>query len=208
MLRKFFSTVAVGSLFVGGLAASHLAFAQPGADGPRGPRGGMMMQADANKDGKISKAELTTALDARFARMDVDKDGQLPSKDRDLKRQQRMDERFTKLDTDKNGQLSKTELAAGHEARADKRADMGKGEGRMGKGHHRGMMRYGGKGGAMGDANKDGTVTKAEFTAGAMAMFDKADTNKDGFVTADEMKAGRQAMRGAWKDRKAPPAQN
>jgi len=69
-------------------------------------------------------------------------------------------------------------------------------------------MRHGGKGGAMGDANKDGAVTKAEFTAGAMAMFDKADTNKDGFVTADEMKAGRQAMRGAWKDRKAPPAQN
>ena len=208
MLRQFFTTVAVGSLFVGGLAATHVAFAQPGADGPRGPRGGMMMQADANKDGKISKAELTTALDARFARMDVDKDGQLTSKDRDLKRQQRMDERFAKLDTDKNGQLSKTELAAGHDARADKRAEMGKGEGRMGKGHHRGMMRHGGKGGAMGDANKDGAVTKAEFTAGAMAMFDKADTNKDGFVTADEMKAGRQAMRGAWKDRKAPPAQN
>ena len=118
MLRQFFTTVAVGSLFVGGLAATHVAFAQPGADGPRGPRGGMMMQADANKDGKISKAELTTALDARFARMDVDKDGQLTSKDRDLKRQQCMDERFAKLDTDKNGQLSKTELAAGHDARA------------------------------------------------------------------------------------------
>ncbi|WP_300112054.1 calcium-binding protein [Sphingobium sp.] len=209
MLRQFFTTVAVGSLFVGGLAATHVAFAQPGADGPRGPRGGMMMQADANKDGKISKAELTAALDARFARMDVDKDGQLTSKDRDLKRQQRMDERFARLDTDKNGQLSKAELAAGQQARADKRAEMGKGEGgrHMGKRHHRGMMGHGGKGGAMGDANKDGTVTKAEFTAGALAMFDRADSNKDGYVTADEMKAGRQAMRAAWKDRKAS-AQN
>ena len=55
--------------------------------------------------------------------------------------------------------------------------------------------------------NKDGTITKAEFTAGAMAMFDRADSNKDGYVTADEMKAGRQAMRAAWKDRKAS-AQN
>lgn len=27
MIRKFFGTVALGSLFVGGLAASHLAFA-------------------------------------------------------------------------------------------------------------------------------------------------------------------------------------
>lgn len=206
MLRQFFTTVAVGSLFVGGLAATHVASAQPGADGPRGPRGGMMMHADADKDGKISKAELTTALDARFAKMDVDKDGQLTSKDRDLKRQQRMDERFARLDTDKNGQLSKAELAAGQQARAEKRAEMGKGEGRrhMGKRHHRGMMRHGG---AMGDANKDGTVTKAEFTAGALAMFDRADSNKDGYVTADEMKAGRPAMRAAWKDRKAS-AQN
>ena len=34
MLRKFFSTVAVGSLFVGGLAASHLAFASPAPMAP------------------------------------------------------------------------------------------------------------------------------------------------------------------------------
>mgnify|MGYP005636123675 CR=1 FL=1 len=58
----------------------------------------------------------------------------------------------------------------------------------------------------MADANKDGTITKAEFTAGAMAMFDRADSNKDGYVTADEMKAAHQAMRSQWKDRKAPPA--
>ena len=48
MLRKFFTTVAVGSLFVGGLAATHVAFAQDGGPGPRGMRGGPMMMADAN----------------------------------------------------------------------------------------------------------------------------------------------------------------
>lgn len=208
MLRKFFTTVAVGSLFVGGLAATHLAYAQPDAQGGagRGPRGGMMAQADTNKDGKISKAEMTAALDARFAKMDVDGDGQLTQKDRDLKRQQRMDERFAALDTDKNGEVSKAEYDAGRQARAEKRAEgraeAGKPEGRgrdrgWDGGHHRGpgrdMMR-GGMG--LGDANKDGAVTKAEFTAGALAMFDKADTNKDGFVTADEMKAARPQMRG------------
>ncbi len=199
MLRQFFSTVAAGSLFVGGIAATHVAFAQPGADGPRG---GMMMQADANKDGKISKAEFTAALDARFAKMDVDGDGQLTSKDRDLMREQRMDERFSRLDTDKNGELSKDELAAGQQARADKRAEMGKGDAGRSKRHHRGMMGRGTMGG-FADANKDGAITKAEFTTGALAMFDRMDSNKDGFVTADEMKAARQAMRGAWKDRKA-----
>jgi hypothetical protein len=55
------------------------------------------------------------------------------------------------------------------------------------------MMR-GGPG--FGDANKDGAVTRAEYMAGPLAMFDKADTNKDGFVTADELKAARPQMRG------------
>jgi hypothetical protein len=214
MLRKFFTTVAVGSLFVGGLAASHLAFAQPGPDARHGgPRGGMMMMADANKDGKISKAELTASLEARFAKMDVDKDGQITQKDRDALRQQRQDARFTMLDTDRNGQISKAEFAAGHQARADKRAEKraeaGKpGERGWGKGHHRGPGRGGPGGfgpGGLGDANKDGTMTKAEFMARPIAMFDKADANKDGFVTADEMKAARQTMRAEWKERKGPP---
>ena len=77
MLRNFFATVAVGSLFVGGLAASHLAFAQDGGPGPRGMRGGPMMMADANKDGTITKAELTASLEARFAQLDANKDGKL-----------------------------------------------------------------------------------------------------------------------------------
>ncbi|MCP1471546.1 Ca2+-binding EF-hand superfamily protein [Sphingobium sp. OAS761] len=213
MIRKFMTTVAVGSLFVGGLAATHLAFAQPGAEGGPGPRGGMMMRADTDKDGKISKAEMTAALEARFAKMDVDRDGQLTAKDRDLMRKQRMDTRFAAMDSDKNGQISKAEFTAAHEARAEKREEM-RGRGgsdghRMGKGkgHHRGMMR-GGPGGPMAEARKDGIVTKAEFVAGPLAMFDKADANKDGFVTADEMKAAHQAMRqdmrAKWQNRNAP----
>ncbi|QGP79152.1 EF-hand domain-containing protein [Sphingobium sp. CAP-1] len=203
MLRKFFTTVAVGSLFVGGLAATHAVYAQPDAEVGTGTRGGMMAQADANKDGKISKAEMTAALDARFAKMDVDHDGKLTDKDRDLRRQQRFDERFAALDTDKNGQISKAEFAAAHQARADKRDTMrGQGGpdgqrwgGRFHHGSGRGMMGHEGPGG-FGDAAKDGVVTKAEFTAKAVAMFDKADSNKDGFVTADEMKAARPQMRG------------
>ncbi|MCI4590340.1 calcium-binding protein [Sphingobium sp. BYY-5] len=201
MPRKYRISVAVGSLFIGGLAAAHLAFAQPGADGgPRGPRGGLMEQADTNKDGKISKAELTAALEARFAKLDVDHDGQLTRKDRDLRRQQRLDERFAALDTDKNGQISKAEFTAGYQARAEKRAEGGGPEGRGWRGRRhggpgRGMM-HGGPGG-FGDADKDGTVTKAEFMARPLALFDKADTNKDGFVTADELKAARPQMRGS-----------
>lgn len=195
MLRKYFLTVAAGSLFVGGLAATHLAFAQPGPEGgPRG-RGGMMAMADADKDGKISKAEATAAAQARFARMDADKDGQLTSKDRDLKRDQRLDERFAALDTDRNGQISKAEFTAGHEARAEWRGGRG--------GKRWGGRRHGGPG-PMAQARADGVVTQAEFLAGANQRFDKADANKDGFVTTEEMKAARDAMRGQWRARQAP----
>lgn len=225
MIRKFMTTVALGSLFVGGLAASHLAFAQPGegpGDGPRGPRAGLMAMADANKDGKLTKAELTAALEARFARLDVDKDGKLTAKDRDALRQQRLDARFAELDTNHDGQISKAEFAAGYQARAQMGEEAGKGPrdhgrggpGDRGPGDHgpgdrgpgRGMMHGGADGfGGPRDGDRDSTLTKAEFMARPLAMFDKADSNKDGVVTTDEMKAAHQAMRGADHDRKGPP---
>ncbi|MFN3798694.1 MAG: calcium-binding protein, partial [Sphingobium yanoikuyae] len=108
---------------------------------------------------------------------------------------------FAALDSDKNGQISKAEFQAGHQPRADRGPEAGKPGGPDGKrwggrghgGPGRGMMH---RGPGFGDADKDGTVTKAEFMAGPLAMFDKADANKDGKVTAEEMKAARQAMRG------------
>lgn len=196
MIRKFMTTVAMGSLFVGGLAASHLAFAQDGpprAGGPRG--GGMLMMADANHDGTVTRAELTTALEARFARLDANHDGKIDQADRDILRQQRLDARFAALDTDRNGQISKAEFVAGHEGRD------GGGLNREGRDHHGHGMRGGPDGGMM----KDGVIAKADFMARPLAMFDKADANHDGKVTAEEMKAARQAFRDGWKDRKGPP---
>lgn len=211
MLRKYFLTVAAGSLFVGGLAATHLVYAQPAPDGgPRG-RGGVMAMADANQDGKITKAELTTALDARFAKMDVDRDGQITQKDRDARRQQRLDERFASMDANKDGQISKAEFSAAHQARADKRAEM-RGPGGEGRKWRGGPRRGPGGPGPMAQARQDGVVTKAEFMARPMAMFDRADANKDGVVTKEEMQAARAAMRaerrGPGRDLPPPPPQN
>ncbi|WP_176597417.1 MULTISPECIES: EF-hand domain-containing protein [Sphingobium] len=206
MIRKFMTTVALGSLFVGGLAASHLAFAQDDSAGPRG--GGMLMMADANKDGAVTKAELTAALEARFARLDANKDGKLDQADRDILRQQRLDERFAALDTDKNGQISKAEFAAGHRGRDGMHDRMGKPGGPEGRGWgHRGWG-HGMRGGTGDEMKKDGTITKAEFMARPLTMFDKVDANHDGKVTADEMKAARQAFRDGWRDRKASTPAN
>ena len=206
MIRKFLSTAAVGSLMVGGLAASGLALAQPGPGQQDGHRGGMIVMADANKDGKLSKAELTAALDARFTNMDANRDGKLAQEDRDLRRQARQDERFTQLDSDKNGQISKAEFTAGHQARADGKDDGKRGGSdgrRLGRGDHHGSGKGGMFGGFGRGGDRDGPVTRAEFLAKPLAMFDKADANKDGFVTADEMQAARQAARDAWQARRA-----
>jgi len=79
-------------------------------------------------------------------------------------------------------------MKAAHEARGEGRGPRGPGgpEGPRGPGkRHHGMM-----GGGF-DGNKDGTVTRDEFMARPLAMFEKTDANKDGVVTADEAKAAR-----------------
>ena len=45
------------------------------------------------------------------------------------------------------------------------------------------------------DADSDGRITQAEFTAAAMARFDGMDANSDGTVTAAERQAQRAERR-------------
>ena len=212
-MKKLLITSALGAFLVAG----GVAMAQPemGKGGPA-MRGAMM--ADMNKDGKLTKAEVTAAAEKAFAKMDLNKDGKITKEERESLRQQRFDDRFAKMDADGNGQISKAEFQAKRDARMEKvaewreaRADRGGSEGkRMGWKHHRGG-KNGGMMGARGmDADKDGTITRAEFMARPVAMFDRVDVNKDGVVTAEEMKAAKPG-RGKWRDKGSaptPPAQN
>lgn len=87
-------------------------------------------KADADKDGKLTRAEIDQAdaarriefqqraqarMDARFAAMDANRDGRL-SRD-EVKDKGRFAERFDALDTNKDGALSKDELVAGRPVR-------------------------------------------------------------------------------------------
>jgi uncharacterized low-complexity protein len=49
------------------------------------------------------------------------------------------------------------------------------------------------------DANKDGSVSRAEHDAAAAKMFSDADTNKDGSVSAAEFKAAHEGKCGEGK---------
>ena len=160
--------------------------------------------------GPTTRAELVTKIKERFAEADANKDGAVTKAEFDAriaakkqewqaKRAERRSEMFAKLDTDKNGQLSQQEF----NTRPERGEYGGKGGHRWGGGHHRGMMFGMGRGGdgwfERMDANKDGKVTLAEASAKPLEMFDKADANKDGTLTPEERKAAHEKMREEWK---------
>lgn len=176
---------------------------------------------DADGNGVLTRAEAQASAEQMFARMDANKDGKVDAADRAARRTEMQAKRFAALDANKDGSISKAEWDQHSADRAAKRAERGEkraaaGEARGGKrgdgmrGHHgkRGGH-HGGRHGAMGggwmkaDTNGDKAITQAEFTASALARFDRMDANKDGQVTAEERQAARQAMRGK---RGAPPA--
>lgn len=193
-MKKLIISSALGAM----LLAGGIAVAQSDAPAKHGP-----MMADANGDGILTKAEVTAGLDKLFVKMDPNGDGKVTQEERQAMRQQRMDARFAAIDADKNGQISKTEFAAKRQGRSE---EGGRHMGRRHGGHGgMGMMGMRGRGA---DADKDGTLTRAEFLARPLAMFDRADANKDGKVTADEMKAARpdRHHRGMGDHHDTPPA--
>jgi len=88
-----------------------------GRHGGRGGHGGFGFgfagpDVDADKDGRISKAEALAAATARFERMDANKDGFIDQADREAWAKQRREARFKAVDTDGDGKLSQAELDA------------------------------------------------------------------------------------------------
>ena len=157
----------IASAVTAALLLSGAAFAQP-------------MGRDANRDGNLTRAEVSAAIDARVAKLDANRDGQISPAERQAQRQQRMDQRFERLDADKNGQISKAEWQAAREMRAGKRGAKG--------------MR-GGKG--MRGAMANQTVSAADMKAKALSWFDRIDADRNGVITQAERQAAKTARRGA-----------
>lgn len=182
-------TLAVSAAALALTGAAHAASGAAPDAAPAGP-GGMMGKT-------ITRAEAQAMAGAMFDKLDANKDGKLDKTDREA----RMAQRFKALDTDGNGQLSLAEFAAAH--------DRAKGPGARGpgmapgEGPHRMGMRGMGRGGMMmarmTDTNKDGVITREEFTAAHLKHFDRMDANKDGSVTPEERKAAMARMRGGMK---------
>ncbi len=111
----------------------------------------------------ITRAEMLARADARFDRMDTNKDGQLDANER------------------KAG--AESARAAMAERKGGEMADFMPGAGRRGGGMGERML------GRI-DTNGDGMISKAENRAAAEARFARMDANGDGTIGADERGKG------------------
>ena len=122
----------IASVLTGVAVAGGIAVAAPMGHGPMG--------ADANNDGNVTRAELTAALDKKFAELDKNGDGKVTQEERRAMHEARFAERFKQMDKDGNGQISMAEMQAAREARREGPGKhMGGHPGGM-HGGHMGMM--------------------------------------------------------------------
>lgn len=187
-MKQILMGVSLAVLASAGVAITAHAQNQPGPD----PLG----------DKAVTRAEAQAKAEQRFTEMDANKDGKLDAADKAARQSQK----FVEIDTDKNGSLNQAEFAAAHQRRmADAPGKDGPPRaGRMMQhgGMHHGKMMGGGK---LADGNGDGTVTRAEFVAAHLKMFDLADGDKNGTVTKAERQAAHARMREMRGDGAMPP---
>ena len=144
-----------------------------------------MLGADANKDGKISAAELTAHGDQKkrdhFAQKDTNKDGFLGSDE--------LGERWARLsaaDADKDNRISLDEMQKA----------MSDGKLGFGPGHRRGF-RHGDPAQFLKsfDANGNGSVELSELPEHKRDKLGAADTNGDKLLSGEELKSFFDAKR-------------
>lgn len=144
-MKKFLTTAAIGAMLAAGTAIA--------------------MQSDAPAAPKqpISKAEMLARADARFDRLDTNKDGQLSAEER------------------KAG--AEAARAAMAEKKGGELQDFMPGARRGGGGMGERML-------ARVDTNGDGLISKAENRAMVEARFARMDADKDGMAEAGEARKG------------------
>lgn len=141
------------------------AIAAPQAPGASGRMHGGMQSADTNNDGKVSRAEAIAHAEARFTKMDANRDGFIDRADVQLRVQQMRDEHFKRMDANNDGRITRAEFDAQRGKRLDARVGQGRPVPDAAQARQRGDARF-----AQMDANKDGSVSRQEFDAAKPSM--------------------------------------
>ena len=127
----------------------------------------MLKRLDTNNDGKVSQDEMLAGATQTFERFDADKNGEVAKAEVDAKREAFRDARKAFREVKATDGEARQ---AAREALRDARMD-----------------RMGARMFERADADKNGTLTKAEMETAANAMFKQRDSNGDGFITTDEV---------------------
>ncbi|WP_377297539.1 calcium-binding protein [Rhizobium sp. SGZ-381] len=225
MTIKKLALAALGATFLVGAAAPSFAAPEgrphhgPGRPGPeRAMMRDMMFirllkEADTNKDGKITREEVTAWGDRLFAAADENKDGVLTPGELRKYHEARMEEwrekRRAERAAEPKGPGAEPDEMADDEGGPPPPPEAGgprgpggldamkhdggpRGEGPRGPhGRHHGM----GPRGMMpmmalihmADTDENGQISKAEATAAIDKLFDRMDRNKDGVITIDDL---------------------
>ncbi|WP_447726348.1 hypothetical protein [Sphingomonas koreensis] len=144
-MKNLLTATAIGAMLAAGVAIAMQA--ENPAAAPKKP---------------ITKAEMLARADARFDRMDTNKDGQLDANERKA-----------------GAEAARTAMA---ERKGGEMADFAPGGRRGGMGGERMLARI--------DTNGDGLISKAENRAATEARFSRMDANGDGTIGADERGKG------------------
>jgi Ca2+-binding EF-hand superfamily protein len=160
MNTKTLIAAALASVFAISAAAPSFAAGDPVKHQKRIHR--MIHRADANRDGRVSEAEMANALDASFAVLDSNGDGVLSKAEVDNRKASYKAYRLH----------VKAERKAGQHV---------VGVIRMPKALGKRFDRV--------DANGDGVISKAELARIAQHMFKRRDHNKDGYISVADFKA-------------------
>jgi hypothetical protein len=158
----------------------------------------------------VTRADVQAQVQTRFVKRDTNRDGFLTSEEM-TKRGGKMKMRrmggqhamrdpnaaFDRLDTNRDGSISRDEFTRNRMAQMERRQMAGQRGAQMnrGRGIRGGMGMMGGAMLKMADVNRDGRVSLAEATSGALRHFDMMDSNGDGRLTPEERAAGRAHMR-------------
>lgn len=144
-MKKFLTTAAIGAMLTAGAAVA------------------MQSQAPTAPKQPVSKAEMLARADARFDRLDTNKDGQLSADERKA-----------------GAEAARATMA---EKKGGELQDFMPGARRGGGGMGERML-------ARVDTNGDGLISKAENRAMVEARFARMDADKDGTVEAGEGRKG------------------
>ena len=161
---------------IGVAAIASVAIAQPGPP----PEG---------RGRDTTRQEVIERTDARFDRLDENRDGRVTPEEaraaRDRARSERAERMFDRLDANDDGSISRDEMREGHGRRG----------GGMRMGRRGGPEGPGGRMRGMRGFGEQGFITRDQMRERALARFDRLDGNRDGTVTMAERQAAREARR-------------